>query len=116
MDLQAELQNIIENIDGYKFGQIDITSYQIRGAKMGFAHKWKQGADTISGRIVIDSDYQGELMVSVWNRGQADFVLEPGERLAQYVVVPVQQVQFDIVEEFEQSERGAGGFGHTGTK
>jgi dUTP pyrophosphatase len=55
-------------------------------------------------------------MVSVWNRGQADFVLEPGERLAQYVVVPVQQVQFDIVEEFEQSERGAGGFGHTGTK
>lgn len=58
MDLKQELQNIIENIDGYKFGQIEITSYQIRGAKMGFAHKWKQGADTISGRIVIDSDYQ----------------------------------------------------------
>ena len=58
MDLQAELQNIIENIDGYKFGQIEITSYQIRGSKMGFAHKWKQGADTITGRIVIDSDYQ----------------------------------------------------------
>lgn len=58
MDLQAELQNIINNIDGYKFGPIEITSYQIRGGKMGFAHKWKQGADTITGRIVIDSDYQ----------------------------------------------------------
>ena len=57
MDLQAELQNIIKSIDGYKFGQIEITSYQIRGAKMGFAHKWKQGADKITGRIVIDSDY-----------------------------------------------------------
>ena len=82
--------------------------------RSGLGHKH----GIVLGNLVglIDSDYQGELMVSVWNRGQADFVLEPGERLAQYVVVPVQQVQFDIVEEFEQSERGAGGFGHTGTK
>jgi dUTP pyrophosphatase len=63
---------------------------------------------------LIDSDYQGELMVSVWNRSQTAFSLEPGERLAQYVLVPVMQAQFDIVEEFEATERGAGGFGHTG--
>lgn len=63
---------------------------------------------------LIDSDYQGELMISVWNRGQTSFVLQPGERLAQYVVVPVQQVQFDLVEDFASTERGAGGFGHTG--
>ena len=63
---------------------------------------------------LIDSDYQGELMVSVWNRSQTAFSLEPGERLAQYVLVPVVQAQFDIVDEFEATERGAGGFGHTG--
>ena len=63
---------------------------------------------------LIDSDYQGELMVSVWNRSQTAFSLEPGERLAQYVLVPVMQAQFDIVNEFEATERGAGGFGHTG--
>ena len=63
---------------------------------------------------LIDSDYQGELMVSVWNRSQTAFSLEPGERLAQYVLVPVIQAQFDIVNEFEATERGAGGFGHTG--
>ncbi len=63
---------------------------------------------------LIDSDYQGELMVSVWNRSQTAFTLEPGERLAQYVLVPVVQAQFDLVEEFVATERGAGGFGHTG--
>ncbi|OUJ95737.1 deoxyuridine 5'-triphosphate nucleotidohydrolase, partial [Acinetobacter baumannii] len=63
---------------------------------------------------LIDSDYQGELMVSVWNRGQTTFRLEPGERLAQYVLVPVVQAEFEQVEEFEETLRGAGGFGHTG--
>jgi len=53
-------------------------------------------------------------MVSVWNRGQAAFSLEPGERLAQYVLVPVVQAEFDVVNEFAATERGAGGFGHTG--
>ena len=61
-----------------------------------------------------DSDYQGELMVSVWNRGQNTFRLEPGERLAQYVLVPVVQAEFEQVEEFVATGRGAGGFGHTG--
>lgn len=65
---------------------------------------------------LIDSDYQGQLMVSVWNRSDTAFTIEPIERIAQLVVVPVLQVGFDIVEEFAASERGAGGFGSTGTR
>ena len=81
--------------------------------RSGLGHKH----GIVLGNLVglIDSDYQGELMVSVWNRSQIAFKLEPGERLAQYVLVPVVQAQFDIVEEFAATERGAGGFGHTGT-
>ncbi|MBE0506317.1 MAG: dUTP diphosphatase [Marinospirillum sp.] len=63
---------------------------------------------------LIDSDYQGELMISVWNRGQTSFTLEPGERLAQYVVVPVVQVQLEVVDNFDASQRGEGGFGSSG--
>ncbi|MCE9882756.1 dUTP diphosphatase, partial [Hafnia paralvei] len=63
---------------------------------------------------LIDSDYQGQLMVSVWNRGQTTFTIEPGERVAQMVLVPVVQADFNLVESFEDSERGAGGFGHSG--
>jgi len=63
---------------------------------------------------LIDSDYQGELLISCWNRGQKAFRIEPGERIAQLVVVPVVPVEFEVVESFEQSRRGAGGFGHTG--
>jgi dUTP pyrophosphatase len=65
---------------------------------------------------LIDSDYQGQIFVSLWNRGQTPFTLEPMERIAQLVVVPVQQVQLNIVDEFVASERGEGGFGSTGTK
>ena len=63
---------------------------------------------------LIDSDYQGQLMVSVWNRGGRPYTIEPGERIAQLVVVPVVQVELDVVEDFEASARGAGGFGSTG--
>ncbi len=63
---------------------------------------------------VIDSDYQGQLMVSCWNRGTAPYVLQPLERLAQLLIVPVVQAAFDIVDEFEASARSAGGFGSTG--
>ena len=63
---------------------------------------------------VIDSDYQGPVMISVWNRGAAPFTLQPLDRIAQLVVVPVVQVEFDVVEEFAASTRGAGGFGSTG--
>lgn len=63
---------------------------------------------------LIDSDYQGQIFVSVWNRGSTPFRLEPFERIAQMVIVPVAQVGFRIVDEFETSDRGAGGFGSTG--
>lgn len=63
---------------------------------------------------LIDSDYQGQIMVSVWNRGQAAFTIQPMERIAQLVVVPVVQVKLNVVEEFAASLRGAGGFGSTG--
>lgn len=65
---------------------------------------------------LIDSDYQGPLMVSVWNRSATPFTLEPMERLAQLVVVPIAQVTLDVVEEFTQSARGGGGFGSTGRR
>jgi dUTP pyrophosphatase len=63
---------------------------------------------------LIDSDYQGPLMVSAWNRSQVAYTLQPMERLAQLVVLPIAQVQFNVVDEFEQSNRGTGGFGSTG--
>lgn len=63
---------------------------------------------------LIDSDYQGQIFVSVWNRGRADFTIQPMDRIAQMVIVPVLQVQFNVVEDFEASSRGAGGFGSTG--
>jgi len=63
---------------------------------------------------LIDSDYQGEVMVSLWNRGRASFTIQPMDRIAQLVVVPVAQVELNVVESFEASARGAGGFGSTG--
>jgi len=67
-----------------------------------------------SGLGLIDSDYQGQLFVSCWNRGHSEFTVNPGERIAQMVFVPIVQASFEIVAEFEDSDRGAGGFGHTG--
>ena len=80
--------------------------------RSGMGHK----NGIVLGNLVglIDSDYQGQLMVSTWNRGQSAFTLNPMERLAQLVVVPVLQVGFNVVDEFDTSERGAGGFGSTG--
>ncbi len=80
--------------------------------RSGLGHKH----GIVLGNLVglIDSDYQGEIMVSVWNRGREAFVVNPMERLAQLVVVPVLQVAMDIVDEFPPSDRGEGGFGSTG--
>jgi dUTP pyrophosphatase len=80
--------------------------------RSGLGHKY----GIVLGNLVglIDSDYQGQVFVSLWNRGGTPFTLEPMERIAQLVVVPVVQVAFDVVDSFEQSERGAGGFGSTG--
>lgn len=65
---------------------------------------------------LIDSDYQGQVLVSCWNRGHEHFVIEPGDRIAQMVFVPVVQARLEIVDDFTHSSRGAGGFGHTGRK
>ncbi|MDP3253250.1 MAG: dUTP diphosphatase [Hydrogenophaga sp.] len=80
--------------------------------RSGLGHKH----GIVLGNLVglIDSDYQGQLFVSCWNRGQTAFTINPMERIAQLVVVPVVQAQFNIVDEFADSERGAGGFGSTG--
>jgi dUTP pyrophosphatase len=80
--------------------------------RSGLGHKH----GVVLGNLVglIDSDYQGQLMISTWNRGAVAFTLNPMERLAQMVIVPVVQAQFNIVEDFEESARGAGGFGSTG--
>lgn len=80
--------------------------------RSGLGHKH----GIVLGNLVglIDSDYQGELMISTWNRGHTSFTLNPMERLAQLVIVPVVQARFNIVDEFAPSERGAGGFGSTG--
>jgi dUTP pyrophosphatase len=80
--------------------------------RSGLGHKH----GIVLGNLVglIDSDYQGPLMVSCWNRGKAVYTIEPGERIAQMVLVPVCQAQFEVVEEFELSERGEGGFGSSG--
>ncbi|MAZ66091.1 MAG: dUTP diphosphatase [Kangiellaceae bacterium] len=80
--------------------------------RSGLGHK----KGIVLGNLVglIDSDYQGELMVSCWNRSPDSYQIQPGERIAQLVFVPVVQAEFSIVDDFEQSHRGAGGFGHTG--
>jgi dUTP pyrophosphatase len=80
--------------------------------RSGLGHKH----GIVLGNLVglIDSDYQGQVMVSCWNRGREPFTVQPGERIAQMIVVPVVQVELEIVESFEASRRGAGGFGHSG--
>lgn len=80
--------------------------------RSGLGHKHGIVLGNLTG--LIDSDYQGQLFVSVWNRGKEDFVLKPLERIAQMIIVPVVQVGFNIVDSFESSERGEGGFGSTG--
>ena len=81
--------------------------------RSGLGHKH----GIVLGNLVglIDSDYQGQVMVSCWNRGSAAFTIAPGERIAQMVIVPVVQVRFEVVEQFTESHRGAGGFGSSGT-
>ncbi|MGO0309438.1 dUTP diphosphatase [Endozoicomonas acroporae] len=81
--------------------------------RSGLGHKH----GIVLGNLVglIDSDYQGQLMVSCWNRGNTTFTVQPGERIAQLILVPVVQARLEIVTSFDESDRGAGGFGHSGT-
>jgi len=80
--------------------------------RSGMGHKH----GIVLGNLVglIDSDYQGQVFISCWNRGQAEFTIDPGDRIAQMVFVPVVQARFDVVDEFVETDRGEGGFGHTG--
>ena len=80
--------------------------------RSGLGHKHGLVLGNLVG--LIDSDYQGPLMVSCWNRGANPYTVQPGERIAQLVIVPVVQVELEVVESFKASERGGGGFGHTG--
>ncbi len=82
--------------------------------RSGLGHKH----GIVLGNLVglIDSDYQGQLFISCWNRGNETFTIEPADRIAQLMFIPVIQPEFQLVEEFEQSERGEGGFGHSGRK
>ena len=80
--------------------------------RSGLGHKHGLVLGNLTG--LIDSDYQGQVFISCWNRGSAGYEIQPGERIAQMVFVPVAQVEFKVVEEFDDSARGAGGFGHSG--
>lgn len=81
--------------------------------RSGLGHKHGLVLGNLTG--LIDSDYQGQVFISCWNRSSKTYSVQPGERIAQMVFVPVEQVRFDVVEEFDDSDRGAGGFGHSGT-
>lgn len=80
--------------------------------RSGLGHKHGIVLGNLTG--LIDSDYQGQVFISVWNRGNRKYTIKPGDRIAQLVFVPVRQVQFEVVEDFSESLRGAGGFGHSG--
>tara|TARA_Y100000739_G_C20415488_1_gene376471 strand:- start:182 stop:649 length:468 start_codon:yes stop_codon:yes gene_type:complete len=80
--------------------------------RSGLGHKYGLVLGNLTG--LIDSDYQGQIFISCWNRSSTSYSIKPGERIAQMVFVPVEQVEFDIVQEFNQTDRGEGGFGHSG--
>ena len=81
--------------------------------RSGLGHKHGLVLGNLTG--LIDSDYQGQIFISCWNRGSKSYEVQPGERIAQMLFVPIAQVRFNVVEDFDESERGAGGFGHSGT-
>ncbi|MCW7762081.1 dUTP diphosphatase [Photorhabdus luminescens] len=120
LDLRACLDNAVELVPGQTellptglaihIGDEQLAAVILPRSGLGHKH------GVVLGNLVglIDSDYQGQLMVSVWNRGDKTFTIQPGERIAQMVFVPVVQAEFNLVEDFETSERGSGGFGHSG--
>jgi len=120
VDLRACLQAPLELAPGdaelvpsgmaIHIGDPDLAAIVLPRSGLGHKH------GIVLGNLVglIDSDYQGQVMVSVWNRGRQRFTIEPGERIAQLVLVPVVQAAFEIVDEFDESERGVGGFGSSG--
>jgi len=110
MELQAGATELVPS--GIAIHLTDPGLSAIVVPRSGLGHKHGIVLGNLVG--VIDSDYQGQIFVSLWNRGSSAFTLNPMERIAQLVVVPVLQVKLNVVEEFTESERGAGGFGSTG--
>ena len=80
--------------------------------RSGLGHKHGLVLGNLTG--LIDSDYQGQIFISCWNRGEKAYKINPGDRIAQMVFIPVEQVKFDVVDDFKESDRGQGGFGHSG--
>ena len=80
--------------------------------RSGLGHKHGLVLGNLTG--LIDSDYQGQIFISCWNRGEKAYKINPGDRIAQMVFIPVEQVKFDVVDDFKESDRGEGGFGHSG--
>ena len=113
LDLRACLDDAVE-LTGLAIHIADPSLAAVILPRSGLGHKH----GVVLGNLVglIDSDYQGQLMVSVWNRGQDSFTIEPGERIAQMVFVPVVQAEFNLVADFDATDRGEGGFGHSGRK
>jgi dUTP pyrophosphatase len=91
----------------------DATLAAVLLPRSGLGHKHGLVLGNLTG--LIDSDYQGQIYISCWNRSSSSYEVQPAERIAQMVFVPVEQVQFKLVEEFDNSNRGGGGFGHSGT-
>jgi dUTP pyrophosphatase len=110
IDLQPGATELIPTGIAIHLGDPGLAAIIVPRSGLGHRH------GIVLGNLVglIDSDYQGELLISCWNRGDKAFRIEPGERIAQLVVVPVVPVEFEVVESFETSRRGSGGFGHTG--
>ncbi len=108
--LQADATTLIPTGIAIHLGDPNLAAMILPRSGLGHKH------GIVLGNLVglIDSDYQGQIFVSTWNRGAHEFVINPMERIAQLVVVPVVQVAFNIVDEFDKSQRGAGGFGSTG--
>ena len=91
----------------------DPTLAAVLWPRSGLGHKHGLVLGNLTG--LIDSDYQGQVFISCWNRGSNSYDVQPGERIAQMVFVPVEQVSFEVVDEFHESDRGHGGFGHSGS-
>ena len=120
MDLRAMLEEPLELAPGkteliptgiaIHIGDPDLAAVILPRSGLGHKH------GIVLGNLVglIDSDYQGQLFVSCWNRGQENFRVEVGERIAQLMLMPVVRAEFEVVDSFDESERGAGGFGHSG--
>lgn len=110
LQLAADQTELIPAGIAIHIGVPDIAATILPRSGLGHKH------GIVLGNLVglIDSDYQGELMISCWNRGCDVFTIQPGDRIAQLVFVPVYQVDFDVVDDFTSSSRGAGGFGHSG--